>query len=199
MAALSRLPSGSWRALVRRKGVLASRTFRLKSDSESWAIAAERSIDTGGAVNSPRIDRNTMFGDLIRLHLHDMAEVGKPPRRSKAYSLEKLDATLGRELLSSITRELLIEFGKQRRVDGAGPVTIGMEIGYIRTVLVHAAAVHGLAVPTEQVTLARVALNRLGLVGKGKERDRRPTQDELDRIMTYFDGNLRQTIPLRTR
>ena len=63
MAALSRLPSGSWRALVRRKGVLASRNFRLKGDAESWAIAAERSIDTGGAVNSPRIDRNTTFGE----------------------------------------------------------------------------------------------------------------------------------------
>jgi integrase len=50
--------------------------------------------------------------------------------------------------------------------------------------------------PTEQVTLARVALHRLGLVGKGMERDRRPTQDELDRTIAFCDGNQRQSIPV---
>ena len=44
--------------------------------------------------------------------------------------------------------------------------------------------------------LARVALHRLGLVGKGRERDRRPTRQELDRIIEYADANPRQTIPL---
>jgi integrase len=71
-----------------------------------------------------------------------------------------------------------------------------MDIGYLRTILVHAAAVHGLEVPTEQVMLARVALRRLGIVGKGGERDRRPNQDELERIIKYYDDNPRQTIPV---
>lgn len=71
-----------------------------------------------------------------------------------------------------------------------------MDIGYIRTVLVHAAAVHGIDVPVEQMDLARVALRRLSLVDKGGERDRRPTQDELDRIIALHDDNPRQTIPL---
>ena len=44
--------------------------------------------------------------------------------------------------------------------------------------------------------LARVALRRLGLIGKGDERDRRPTQNELDRIIDYVDSNPRQAIPL---
>ncbi|MFZ1885080.1 MAG: site-specific integrase [Rhodoplanes sp.] len=37
---------------------------------------------------------------------------------------------------------------------------------------------------------------RLGLVGKGDERNRRPTQDELDRLIAAFDLNPRQQIPL---
>jgi integrase len=44
--------------------------------------------------------------------------------------------------------------------------------------------------------LARTALARLGLVGKGSERDRRPTQDELDRLVAAFDVNPRQQIPI---
>jgi integrase len=48
----------------------------------------------------------------------------------------------------------------------------------------------------EPVVLARIALARLGLIGKGDERNRRPTQDELDRLIAAFEANLRQQIPL---
>src|SRR4029077_12271742 len=39
-------------------------------------------------------------------------------------------------------------------------------------------------------------LKRLGLIGKAISRDRRPTLDELDRIIAYLEGNPRQTIPV---
>ncbi|MFY0612899.1 MAG: site-specific integrase [Hyphomicrobiaceae bacterium] len=196
MASLNKLPSGRWRAQVRRKGQNASKTFRLKSDAEAWAIEAERAVDLGQDPSSPRIDTKSTFGHLIDLHIADMQEVGRPLLRSKAKNLEKLKADLGRIPLNSLNRERLIAFGKARSKEGAGPVTIGMDLGYIRTILVHATAVHGIETPTEQVTLARVALRRLGVVGKGDERDRRPTQDELDRIIAYHDNNPRQLIPV---
>jgi integrase len=62
--------------------------------------------------------------------------------------------------------------------------------------LSHAAAVHGVILSVEPVLLARIALARLGLVGKGNERDRRPTQDELDRLVTAFERNRFQKIPV---
>lgn len=55
---------------------------------------------------------------------------------------------------------------------------------------------HGVEVVTEEVFLARTALMLLGLIGKGKERDRRPTQDELDRLLKYLDRNNRPTMPV---
>ena len=45
--------------------------------------------------------------------------------------------------MADLTRERLIGYGKARAKEGAGPVTLGIDIGYIRTVLVHAAAIHG--------------------------------------------------------
>ena len=48
----------------------------------------------------------------------------------------------------------------------------------------------------EAIVLARIALGRLGLVGKGNERDRRPTQDELDRLVAGFEFNPYQKIPV---
>ncbi len=196
MATFSKLQSGRWRVQLRRRGRYASRTFRLRGDAEVWAREAEHAIETGKSVDAPKIGKRTTFGSLIALHIEDMAEVGKAPLRSKAKTLEKLQATLGMVPLGDLTRERLIDFGKQRAREGAGPVTLGIDIGYVRTVLVHAAAIHGIVVPTEQVTLARVALRRLGLVGKGKERDRRPTHDELARIIDYNDNNPLQQIPV---
>lgn len=164
---------------VRRKGTDSSKTFRLKSDAKSWALETERTLSNGKSPTAHRIDRRCTFSELIQLHIADLWEVGKPPRRSKAASLEKLRISIGQVRVTDLTRERLIEFAKSRTKEGAGPVTISMDVGYIRTVLIHAAAIHGLEVPTEQVTLARLALLRLGLIGKGTERDRRPTPDEL--------------------
>jgi integrase len=98
--------------------------------------------------------------------------------------------------LQELDRDRLIQFGKERAVEGAGPVTLSMDLGYIKTILSHAAAVHGVSLSTESVDLARIALGRLGLIGKGLERDRRPTQDELDRLIAAFEANIRQQIPL---
>ncbi len=196
MATICRLPSGSWRALIRRRSTVASRTFRLRADAEIWARAAERNVDAGLSLEAPRIGRQTTIASLIDLHITDMAEVGQAPRRSKAATLDKLKTSIGRLSLGDLNRDQLIAFAKQRRLEGAGPVTIGMDLSYIRTILVHAAAVHGLTVPSEEVTLARVALRRLGLIGKPRERDRRPTEDELARIIVHHDSNPRQKIPL---
>ena len=63
-------------------------------------------------------------------------------------------------------------------------------------IITHAAAIHGLDNSPEPVDLARVALKRLGLIGKGTERDRRPTADELNRLFRCFDDNKHLTTPI---
>lgn len=196
MATFDKLPSESWRVQVRRKGRSISKTFRRKSDADAWAIQTEQVVEVGKDPTAPQIDGKTKFREIVDLHIKDLQDVRKPLLRSKAACLEKLRHQLGHERLDALTRERLIEYGKLRAREGAGPVTLGIDLTYIRTLLVHAAAVHGINVPTDQVILARVALNRLGLIGKGKERDRRPSQDELDRIIAYNDNNPRQMIPV---
>jgi len=167
MASLNKLPSGNWRAQVRRSGQHASRCFRLKSEAEAWAREVEVAVASGKSPGAARISKKTSLRILVNLHIEDMAEVGKSPRCSKAEALEKLKRDLGDVALKDLTRERLIAFGKFRAKEGAGPVTVGMDLGYIRTVLVHATAIHGIETPTDAIMMARTALRRLGLVGKG--------------------------------
>jgi integrase len=196
MATFTKLDSGSWRVQVRRKGRYVSETFLRREDARQWATNAERQVDRGESPASSRIARLSTFGELIDLHIADMKEVGKAPGRSKAATLAMLKRQLGSRNMTELDRERLIKFGRKRAAEGAGGVTLSMDIGAIKLVLSHAAAVHGLAVPVEPVDLARIALRRLGLVGKSNERDRRPTDEELEQLFGQFDGNARNTIPM---
>lgn len=196
MAAISKLPSGSWRAQVRRKGRYVSQSFVRRRDAEEWALKMERRVDRGESVSKRRPDQINTIADLVDLHIDDMREVGKLLRRSKAYSLQKLRQDVGQLRIEQIDRESVIQFARDRRSDGAGPVTIAMDISYLKTIMLHAAAVHGVQISVEHVDLARTALARLGLAGKGSERDRRPTQDEIDELIAYFESNTRQKSPM---
>lgn len=83
----------------------------------------------GLAPNKPSVFRLATFGDLIDLHVIDMREVGKPPRRSKAAILAALKHDLGKEQIGYLDRQKLIDYGKMRAEQGAGPVTLGIDIG----------------------------------------------------------------------
>jgi hypothetical protein len=148
-----------------RKGKYVNETFVRRKDAEEWALDIERRIDRQEPATS-RAREAKLFGDLIALHRQDLEEVGKKIGRSKDASLTFLDGRLGHLRLGELDRERHIKFGKE----GAGPVTVGIDLGYIKTILSHAAAVHGVTVSIEPIDLARIALGRLGLVCKGTRR-----------------------------
>jgi integrase len=196
MANIRQLASGHWQVQIRLKGRKATETFVRRDHAREWATEAEGQADRGQAPSGRRARGAKTFGALIDLHIDDMKEVGKPPGRSKSATLEMLQRELGALTIAELDRERLIRFGRERAKRGAGPVTLGQDIGAIKLVVSHAAAVHGVVVTIEPVQLARIALKRLGLVGKGNERDRRPTEDELIKLFGHFDSNPRQLIPM---
>jgi len=195
MPTVSKLPSGRWRVQIRRQGRSLSKTFRLKADADRWALRQETRIENGESPPSSGGVHHTL-GDLIDLHLTDMAEVGKASQRSKDMTLQRLKKDIGSWRIARMTREDILEFGRRRAKEGAGPATLAIDLSFINTVFGHAAAVYGYAVPTEQLRLGRSALYRLGLVGRSEERDRRPTEDELNRILAYFRLLPRLTLPM---
>ncbi|HKQ95040.1 MAG TPA: site-specific integrase, partial [Aestuariivirgaceae bacterium] len=134
MGTIFKTPQGTWRAQVRRKGKYASENFRLKTHANRWVVEIERSIDLGaisvrGTVQSPRT-----LSELIELHIADMHEVARPLMRSKHAVLAALKRDLGSLLIKELDRESLIEFGKRRAKQGAGPVTLAIDFSYLGTV-----------------------------------------------------------------
>ncbi len=188
MATFTRLSSGSWRVQIRRIGRYVAETFLRHDHAREWAAEAENQIDRGRSPVGKRARGTKTFGDLIDLHVDDMKDVGKPPGRSKSATLEMLHRRLGMFKASELDREKIIKFGRDRSKQGAGPVTLSMDIGAVRLVISDAIAVHGLELSVEPVGMARIALTRLGLVGKSNERDRRSSEDEIERLLKSFQS-----------
>lgn len=96
MATIIKLLSGQWRVQIRRKPSYVSQTFLHHEDARKWATAAERRIDLGETpLKRGKADPKTL-AHLIDLHVDDMREVGKAPRRSRQFTLDALKAKLGR-------------------------------------------------------------------------------------------------------
>ena len=151
---------------------------------------AAGAVDGGSAASGSSLAHSHLPLAIV-LHLAALLPPASPDDDGQNRELRAM-----KEKIGHLDRQKLIDYGKMRAEQGAGPVTLGIDIGVIKMIITHAAAVHGLNISPEPVDLARVALKRLGLIGKGTERDRRPTTDELNRLFRCFDDNDRLTLPM---
>lgn len=185
-----------WQARVRINGVSKAKTFRNKGQATTWANELERQLEKAGYDGTVSVRGETLANAIDR-YMEEIAPL-KPFGRSKRYSLQMLRDKLGDVALRSLTSSVIVDYAKQRHRGGAGPVTIQMEISYLGTLLRVARAVWRYDLHSEVVPDAQEALKLLGLVGKSKQRDRRPTSRELVSIADIFSRKENAwTIPMQ--
>jgi hypothetical protein len=98
VAAIKKLPSGSSRVQIRRKGHYLSSSFLLRKDAEAWARRMESEIDQGKTPTPKRVEGINNLADLIDLHIDDMKSVGRAIGRSKSFAGDPTSGALGRKL-----------------------------------------------------------------------------------------------------
>lgn len=175
-----------WRAEVRRKGFASQcKTFGTKAKAVEWARSLESAMDAG--VTPTASVGSATIGDAIRAYRR--LRGGARPiadTSNEHYQLKMLEARLGGVAIAACTPERLVEFATARRdEDGCGPYTINLDIGRLGTVLRYAASPLRMQIP-DVVGDARPLLTHLRLIGGGERRERRPTADELTRILELF-------------
>lgn len=107
---------------------------------------------------------------------------------------------MGPRRLIELKTPAFIEFCRARENEGAGPATILQDLSYVGTVLRHGGALmgaeHAVATCITSLEAARRTLRHSGRVAKPDERDRRPTDDELAKLIAHWSPNPRQSIPM---
>ncbi len=117
----------------------------------------------------------------------------KPLGRSQTGSLDILEREAGKRRISELTSTFWISYAQNRT---CGPVTWGQELGLAATIFRIARAVWKVGIPGDPVGDAREALKLFGYKTKSGERDRRPTDEELDRLCKFFAAKKWQRIPM---
>lgn len=181
---------GRWRAQVRRAGVSRSAEFATKKAAVQWARSVEHEIDLGKFSSTTTTTLTTVLQKY-------RAELRKPLGTTKASVLRMLESGLGRLRVSQLTAAQIYEYVRRREREGAGPATISQDLMYLRLVTKVGCAFLGVdaAHALDAVATARAALAHAKRVGSSKERDRRPTTDELEKILGYLTTRPRSCVP----
>lgn len=99
---------------------------------------------------------------------------------------------------SSITSQDMIKFTEALN-DGREPQTVANYISHLASVFVIARPAWGLPLDQQAMIDAQIVMKRLGLIAKSKQRNRRPTLNELDTILDYFtdrEARVKQHMPI---
>lgn len=186
---------GKWRAQVRRKGFpTETRSFDVKSQAAAWAAKIEADM-VALKHQDTRIIANMTMADLIDRYSREVGGV-KAFGKNKASVLAMMKAELGRHTIPGLTVDVLMEYVRARRAGGAGGVTIAIDLSYLCSLFKTAQNLFRLPVNLSVVSAVRANMQYLGLSSKSKERDRRPTADEISRICEHFEAKKRQRVPM---
>jgi integrase len=174
-----------WRALVRKGGVTRCMTLGTRAQVAAWAATVENEIEQLKASGFLKPAGLTV-GDLILRYERDIGPV-KRWSASKSRDLRILKRTFGAELAGGLTHARIVEAFTRMYDEGAGGVAVSARIGYLIIVLATAANLWRINVPLEAARSARAALKEVGMITASKQRDRRVSDEEIERICAHFD------------
>lgn len=181
------IPHGDkYRAVVRKKGhPTKTKVFSKKALAKQWVAEIMVSMERREVTSS-----HVRIVDLIDKYLKEIEPL-QPTGEQNRKNYRTLQRNVKGLTLEHLTATGLMDWVRDSR-EGASKATIAMDLTMITAVLRTAEAFWKLTVPWRELQKGRLALRRMGMVGKAKERSRRPEGDELDRIK----AQLRSSMPM---
>lgn len=177
--------------IVRKKNGLIewreTQTFDRHQAAKAWLARREAELARPGAME--RKD-DPPLADVIDRYI---AESKRRIGRTKAQVLRTIKASsLAEVRCSKIGSADLIAFAQSLPVQ---PSTVQNYLSHLGAVFAVARPAWGYPLDRQAIQDAFVVAKKLGVTGKGRSRERRPTLDELDRLMVHF-GQVKAKRPL---
>lgn len=179
------------RIRIKREGKIVheeTETFDRRPAAAGWIGKREEELSKPGAIERAKIVADDpILADVIDVYTSDSEkELGK----TKAQVLRTIKTyPIAKKRCSQIDAIAISDFAKS--LDSA-PSTRGNYLSHLSTIFTVAKPLWGYPLDPAQMAEATVALRKLGIISKSNERDRRPTLDELDLIMTHYTDRQRR-------
>ena len=160
-----------------------NKTFDRRPAAVAWIAKREEELAKPGAIERAATPRVTLAQAIDTYTTDSVKEIG----RTKAQVLNTIKTyPIADMQCDRIGSADIVSFAQELSRGGRAPSTVG-------NYLSHLAAIFGVARPAWGYPLDRQAMEdafivakRMGIVGKSNDRDRRPTLDELDKLLTHF-------------
>jgi integrase len=176
MASVTKTPSGTWKALVRKRGYVAEiKTFRTKRDADDWARGVEDEMVRGMYIRRSNAERLTVSAALDR-YVREVAPTKKASTQDREKGrYETLRAFFGDYSLVAVTPELVAKFRDKRLEVGLASNTVRLDLALLGHLYVTAIREWGIGLTYNPVQLIRKP-------SPGTARDRRLTTEEECRL-----------------
>lgn len=166
-----------------------SRTFARKQAAQAWARKRESELDEPGAIERAS-RKGATAKEMIEQYLREV-EKARPLGKTKKATLTAIGASyFGKLNDTDINTQCLVDFALWRMSSEGGgvlPQTAGNDLAHLGAVLSIARDAWGYQVDPLAMAGARRVLRKLGYNLKSRERDRRPTLEELGKLMTHYE------------
>lgn len=158
-----------------------AKTFDRQQAAKAWLARRETELRANGPAQATIA---ASLADVIDRFTQDTVRaVGRTKaqclRTIKTYALADMTCS---EITSADIVAFAQEIGKT-----ASPATVANYLSHLAAVFAIARPAWGYPLDPLTMTEAQTVSKRLGITGKSKRRDRRPTLDELDRLLTMFE------------
>lgn len=163
----------------------ATRSFPKESLARDWAKRVEVEAAAPDFISKHALGRLTI-GELLIRYRDELSATGALGRSKRGVISLLLRSSLSELQIAELTAGELVEYCQLRRAGGTGPATVFQDVSALRTMLDHARRIWGMPVTTAAVDEALPTLRAQTLVSKSRRRDRRPTPDELQRILEWL-------------
>ncbi|MDR0219283.1 MAG: site-specific integrase [Enterobacteriaceae bacterium] len=159
-----------------------NRTFGKQAHAKTWGTMRVAELEQNG-IPTQNDTENFTVGTLLHKYINDPNLGGKAGRAKKCVLGMLLGSELAKLTLSELSVSHVIEYCKQRRSTGVTPSTISHDISYLSSVLKSAKPVYNIDYTLNPAHEARSMLTQMELIGKSQRRSRRPTGEEIDKLI----------------
>lgn len=178
--------------ILKRKGKPTYReaaTFERRTQAAGWLKNREAELKQDGGIERAKV-RGITLGKTIDRYVEDSANIG----RTKAQVLKSIKgydiAALEAELIGS---DDIVTFARQLAATGMKPQTVQNYLSHLSAVFSTAKPAWGIPLDQQAMKDAFFVAKRLGLTAKSEKRGRRPTVNEINRLMDYFGERQNRT------
>ena len=159
-----------------------AKTFSKEREAKAWAAWREAELDKPGVIDELRKPGSTL-ADAIEKYVAEKRAIGRTKeqvlRTIKGYGIASKDSR-------AIRSNDIVAFADELLAGGRKPQTVSNYISHLAAIFRDAKAAWGIELDYLEMQAAQRVLARLEKTTKSAKRDRRPTLDELDRLMTHF-------------